>query len=169
MASPTARPTMPSADSCAGVRVPHGPLSLVAGTRHRSPEVSSTAFTAHPPDLQPRALDGSGLRGQLSARPTRAASHPVSVRQVAALLHASFRPRLAATPLRFANTSPPSGCAGDLHPQAIGHPPSDRVSRRIGRTTRGAQAPTPDGRVVVDSNPPSESKPTVRFDLKRFP
>src|SRR4051812_25211910 len=121
MASPTARPTMPSADFCAGVRVPRSPLSLVSKTRRRPPEVSSIAFTAHPPDLQPRALDGYGLRDQLSARPTRAASYPVSVRQVAALLHASFRPRLAATPLRFANTSPPSGCVGDLHPLAIEH------------------------------------------------
>src|SRR5512142_2601944 len=137
MASPTARPTMPSADSCAGVRVPHGPLSLVAGTRHRSPEVSSTAFTAHPPDLQPRALDGSGLRGQLSARPTRAASHPVSVRQVAALLHASFRPRLAATPLRFASTSPPSGCVGDLHPQTVEH------ARHTTKPLRGGPKATP--------------------------
>jgi hypothetical protein len=33
----------------------------------------------------------------------------------------------------------------------------------------GAQAPTPDGRVGVDSNPTSESKPTVRFDLKKVP
>jgi hypothetical protein len=30
-----------------------------------------------------------------------------------------FRPRLAATPLRFTNPSPPSGWAGDFHPQAI--------------------------------------------------
>src|SRR4051812_20805900 len=121
MASPTARPTMPSADFCTGVRVPRGPLSPVTETRHRPPEVRSTAFTAHPPDLQPQALDGYGLRGQSSARPTRAASYPISVRQVAALLHASFRPRLTATPLRFARTSPPSGCAGDLHPQAVEH------------------------------------------------
>jgi hypothetical protein len=121
MASPTARPTMPSADFCTGVREPCGPLSPVAETRHRPPEVSSTAFTAHPPDLQPQALDGYGLRGKSSARPTWAASYPVSVRQVAASLHASFRPRLAATPLRFARTSPPSGCAGDLHPQAVEH------------------------------------------------
>ena len=49
------------------------------------------------------------------------ASYPVSVRQVAALLHASFRPRLTTTPLRFASTSPPSGCAGDFHPQAVKH------------------------------------------------
>src|SRR3954471_8838667 len=121
MALPTARPTMPSADFCTGVREPHGPLSLVSETRRRPPEVSSTAFTAHLPDLQPQALDGWGLRGKSSARPTWAASYPVSVRKVADSLHASFRPRLAATPLRFARTSPPSGCAGDLHPQAVEH------------------------------------------------
>ncbi len=121
MASPTARPTMPSADFCTGVKGPRGPFSPVTGTRRRPPEVSSTAFTAHPPDLQPQALDGYGLRGQSSARPAWAASYPISVRQVAASLHASFRPRLAATPLRFARTSPPSGCAGDLHPQAVEH------------------------------------------------
>src|SRR3954471_22011769 len=109
------------ADFCTGVREPCDPLSLVTETRRRPPEVSSIAFTAHPPDLQPQALDGYGLRDQLSARPTWAASYPVSVRQVAASLHASFRPRLAATPLRFARTSPPSGCAGDLHPQAVEH------------------------------------------------
>src|SRR3954466_12728106 len=137
MASPTARPTMPSADFCAGVRVPHGPLSLVAETRRRPPEVSSTTFTAHPPDLQPQALDGYGLRDQLSARPTWAASYPVSVRQVAASLHASFRPRLAATPLRFARTSPPSGCAGDLHPQAVEH------ARHTTKPLRGGPKATP--------------------------
>src|SRR3954467_9396345 len=83
---------MPSADFCTEVRVPRGPLSPVSRTRRRPPEVSSTAFTAHPPDLQPQALDGYGLRGQSSARPTWAASYPISVRQVAASLHASFRP-----------------------------------------------------------------------------
>jgi hypothetical protein len=112
---------MPSADFCTGVREPHGPLSPVSRTRCRPPEVSSIAFIAHPPDLQPQALDGYGLRGQSSARPAWAASYPISVRQVATLLHASFRPRLAATPLRFANTLPPSGCVGDLHPLAIEH------------------------------------------------
>src|SRR4051812_45645854 len=47
--------------------------------------------------------------------------YPVRVPRVAALLHASFRPRLAATPLRFANPSPPSGWVEDLHLQAAGH------------------------------------------------
>ena len=47
--------------------------------------------------------------------------NPISVRQVAVLLHASFRPRLAATPLRFANPSPPSGWVEDFHLQAVEH------------------------------------------------
>src|SRR3954449_957113 len=66
-----------------------------------------------PAGCTPQDLDGCGLRGHLSARPTWTASDPVSVRQVAVLVHAAFRRRLAATPLRFASTSPPSGCAGD--------------------------------------------------------
>src|SRR3954469_13538110 len=56
--------------------------------------------------------------------------YPVRVPRVAALLHASFRPRLAATPLRFANPSPPSGWVEDLHLQAAGH----------ARHTRGSPA-----------------------------
>src|SRR5262245_19614314 len=74
-----------------------------------------------PAGSTPQALDGCGLCGESSARPTWTASYPISVRQVADLLHAAFRRRLATTPLRFASTSPPSGCAGDLHPQAVEH------------------------------------------------
>src|SRR6516162_8498584 len=62
-----------------------------------------------------------GLRGQVPARPTPYASDPVLVHRLARLLHASFRPRLTATPLRFATTSPPSGCRGDFHPRAVEH------------------------------------------------
>jgi hypothetical protein len=47
--------------------------------------------------------------------------HPVFVHRLAPLLHASFRPRLATTPLRFAITSPPSGCEEDFHLQAVKH------------------------------------------------
>src|SRR4051812_42228037 len=47
--------------------------------------------------------------------------YPLLVYRAAALLHASFGPRLAATPLRFANPSPPSGWVEDLHLQAAGH------------------------------------------------
>jgi predicted nucleotidyltransferase len=44
---------LPSADFCDVVRLPHGSLSPESGTRRRPPEVSSTAFTAHLPDLHP--------------------------------------------------------------------------------------------------------------------
>ena len=67
------------------------------------------------------ALDGYGLRDQLPARPAKDASYPISVRQVAVLIHASFRRHLAMTPLRFTNPSPPSGWIGDFHPQTIEH------------------------------------------------
>src|SRR5215470_15310961 len=44
---------MPSADFCVLVHIPHGLCSLASHeTRHRPPEVSSTAFRAHPPDLR---------------------------------------------------------------------------------------------------------------------
>ena len=66
-------------------------------------------------------LDGYGLCECLPARPTSAASYPVSVRRVATLLHASFRQSLAVLPLRFASASPPSGRTGDFHPQTVGH------------------------------------------------
>src|SRR5277367_3044823 len=67
------------------------------------------------------AFDGYGLRGPLPARPAPYASYPVLVHRLASLLHAAFRPRLATTPWRFAITSPPSGCEGDLHPKAVKH------------------------------------------------
>ena len=66
-------------------------------------------------------LDGWGLRGHWPDRLPGPASYPVLVHQVAVLGHASFRPRLATTPLRFANPSPPSGWIEDLHLQAADH------------------------------------------------
>ena len=111
---------MPSADFCAAIRRPHGLLSPPSDTTqisrgkshhlHRTP-AGSTAWT----------LDGYGLRDLLLTRPVQTASYPIPVRRVAALLHAAFRPHLAVTPWRFASTSPPSGCAGDSHPQVMKH------------------------------------------------
>src|SRR5215472_9958329 len=77
---------------------------------HRTP-AGSTAL----------AFDGTGLCDQWPARPAKDASYPVSVRQVAALLHTSFRRHLAMTPLCFASPSPPSGWTGDFHSPAIEH------------------------------------------------
>jgi hypothetical protein len=59
-------------------------------------------------------FDGYGLCRFLPTRPARTASYPVSVRQVTVLLGASFRHDLTTVPLRFTNTSPPSGCVEDL-------------------------------------------------------
>ena len=49
-------PTMPSADSCRPVGSDYSSLSPEFQTDGRSPEVSSTAFSAQPPDLQPAPL-----------------------------------------------------------------------------------------------------------------
>src|SRR3954447_21299368 len=67
--------------------------------------------------------------------------YPVLVHRAATLLHASSGRRLAMTPLRFANPSPPSGWIEDFHLQAADHarhternPPGDarRVYRVLG-------------------------------------
>src|ERR1022692_3958684 len=47
---------MPAADFCPTVRVDRSTLSPDSGTWNRSPEVSSTAFNAQPPNLQPALL-----------------------------------------------------------------------------------------------------------------
>ena len=121
LALPTAWPTMPSADFCAAVRSPHGSLSSEIGTRRRPPQVSSIAFPAPLPDLQPWPLMDMDFAISCPLVRPRMPRYPISVRQVAVLLHTSFRRRLAMTPLRFANPSPPSGWIGDFHPQAIEH------------------------------------------------
>jgi hypothetical protein len=92
-------PTMPSADFCAAVRSPPGFLSPEFETRRRSPEVSSTAFTAHLPDLQPWPLMDMDFAISCPLVQPRL-PNPIPVRQVTALLHASFRRHLAMTPLR---------------------------------------------------------------------
>ena len=113
-------PTMPSADSCTPVREPYGSLSPTKDTMQASRGKldrllrTTAGFTS-------RTLDGYGLRDLTPARPTLPASYPVLVHRLAHLLHASFRPRLTTTPLRFANPSPPSGWIEDFHPQAAGH------------------------------------------------
>jgi len=114
-------PNMPSADFCAAVRTPYDDLSPVAGTQRRPPEVRPTAFTARPPNLPPRSLMtvDFAIIGSL-VRPGRP-RYPVLIHRAAALLHASFRPHLAMTPLRFANPSPPSGWIEDFHLQAVDH------------------------------------------------
>ena len=122
---------MPSADFCTAVRSPYDDLSLVAETQRRSPEVRSTAFTARPPNLPPRSLMTVDFAISCSlVRPGRP-RYPVFVHRAAALLHASFRPHLAVTPLRFANPSPPSGWIEDFHLQAVDHARHTTKSPRL--------------------------------------
>ena len=114
-------PNMPSADFCAAVRPPYDGLSPESRTQRRPPEVRSTAFTARPPNLPPRSLMTVDFAITCSlVRPGRP-RYPVFVHQAAALLHASFRPHLAMTPLRFTNPSPSSGWIEDFHLQAVDH------------------------------------------------
>ena len=129
-------PTMPSADFCAAVGPPYDAPSPVAGTQRRSPEVRPTAFAARPSDLPPRSLMTMDFAIISSlVRPGRP-RYPLLVHRAAALLHASFRPHLAVTPLRFANPSPPSGWIEDFHLQAVDHARHTRKSP--GRMTPGA-------------------------------
>jgi hypothetical protein len=77
---------------------------------------------------------------------------------------ASFRPRLAATPLRIASTSPPSGCAGDLHPQTVEHARRTKktpgVRRRPGAFRRGkALWQLPKGQIDLNRNREGTGKP----------
>ena len=53
--------TMPSADFCCEIKTPCDAFSHEFATHSRSPEVSSTAFRAQPPDLQPVPLMDMGF------------------------------------------------------------------------------------------------------------
>ena len=88
-------------------------------------------------------LDDPGLRDNCSlVRPGRP-RYPVLVHRAAALLHASFRPHLATTPLRFANPSPPSGWIEDFHLQAVDHARHNR--HRGAEVQASASSATPPG------------------------
>ena len=69
---PTPEPTLPFADFCDTVKVNCFTHSHESVTCHRSPEVSSTAFDAQPPDLPPVSLMDMGFAITCSlARPRR--------------------------------------------------------------------------------------------------
>jgi hypothetical protein len=77
-------------------------------TCNRSPEVSSIAFHAQPPDLPPVPLmDMSFAVSGPLARYRRPQIQFLSIGSC--LLRASFGSHLTMTPLRFTNSSPPSG------------------------------------------------------------
>lgn len=115
------RTTTPAADFCRPVRMDHSTLSPDSETNGRSSRGKLDRLPYATAGSTTSALDGYGLRGHLPARPAPYASYPVLVHRLVRLLHASFRPRLATAPLRFAMTSPPSGCQGDFHPRVVEH------------------------------------------------
>jgi hypothetical protein len=133
--------TLPAADFYPAVRDLRRPLSHDSVTPGRSPEISPTAFRTRPPNLPPASLMdmGFGINRLLARR--RRPLYPVFVHWPVHLLHASFRPHLAVTPLRFANPSPPSGWIGDFHPRAIEH-----ARHTVGKAGPPASPPSePDG------------------------
>ena len=111
---------MPSADFCTAVRVPHDTPSSIWNTAQTS-RGKNISLHRTPAEFTTPALDGYGLHDHLLTRPAGIASYPVPVRQATILLHASSRPRLTTTPLRFTNPSPPSGWVEDFHLQANIH------------------------------------------------
>src|SRR6202030_4437426 len=139
--------TTPFADSCHLIRSDLSLLSLEFKTDDRSPEVSSTAFDTQPLDLHSVPLMDRGFAAICQLARTLPASHPVFVHRLASLLHASFRPHLAVRPLRFAITSPPSGCEEDLHLPAVGHARHTNRHRGSGRPL--SPATPPDMRVRI--------------------
>src|SRR5437870_3153454 len=107
---------MPAADSRPTFRMNPSILSHDAVTCGGSPEVSSTAFYAQPPDLPPVCLVETGFAVLCQLAPHRRPHHPVLVHRLAPLIHASFRPRLATTPLRFSSPSPSTRLGRGLSP-----------------------------------------------------
>src|SRR5512142_268751 len=112
---------MPAADSRPTVKMDRSILSHDSVTCDGSPEVSSTAFRAQPPDLPPVCLVEPGFAVLCQLAPHRRPLRPVLVHRLALLIHASFRPRLTTAPLRFSSPLPPPGWTGDFHPPAVEH------------------------------------------------
>ena len=89
-------------------------LSHDSETCSSSPEISSTAFRAQPPNLRFASLIDMGFAiiGPLARRSR--------LRSGSCTLARAFAPRFP-TPLRFAITSPLSGSEEDFHLQAVEH------------------------------------------------
>src|ERR1035441_7332957 len=121
LALPTSRPTMPSADFCPAVKQRLSTASVAEATRSRSPGVSTAAFHAQSPDLRFAPLMDMGFAVSCPlARPGRLLSGSCPSTR-------TFAPRFFRTsprddsPCVITSPSPPSGWAGDFHPQAAEH------------------------------------------------
>jgi hypothetical protein len=100
---------MPFADFCDVVRVNHFTLRHDSVTRHRSPEVSSTAFDTQPPDLPPVSLMDMGFAILCSlARPRFFQAPPRGECYFTLALRYDF------TSIRFSKGLSPSSCRNML-------------------------------------------------------
>jgi hypothetical protein len=113
--------TMPSADFCCAVKASCEAFSHGSVTPSRSPEVSSTAFRTQPPNLQPAPL--MDMDFAISCPLVRRRMPLIRFLYTGSCVCSTllFRPHLTMTPLRFAITSPPSGCEKDFHLRAVEH------------------------------------------------
>jgi hypothetical protein len=122
--------TLPSADCCWTLRAALASLSQFPwhATSQGTQQLSRGKS-------QPRLRRDAGLTKQPLSRwrtswwraPSSRdchASDPVRVPRPAPSFHASFRPRLTATPLRFACPSPPPSWTEDFHLRALRHGPA---------------------------------------------
>src|SRR6201993_2471850 len=93
-------------------------------TCRRSPAVSSTAFDAQPPGLPPVSLMDMGFAVMCPLprhRRPRIRFLFIGSPPFSTLLFGPPPPGVVFFPLRFAMTSPPSGCQRDFHPRAVEH------------------------------------------------
>jgi hypothetical protein len=97
------RTNMPSADFYCEVKA----LRYLQSRFRDAQQISRGKFDRLPhatAEFTTSAFDGYGFRCHWPVRPAPYASDPVLVHRLPRLLHASFRPSVAGTPLRFAIT-----------------------------------------------------------------
>src|SRR5215469_13451260 len=86
-----------------------------------APEVKSTAFLAHPPNLPPVPLLDMGF--VVLRQLARHRRPPIRFLSIGSRVYSTLPsdPTSRSAPLRFSSRLPPSGLAGDSHPQAVDH------------------------------------------------
>jgi hypothetical protein len=122
--------TMPSADFCRAISGSCEPISrrhgdvLIRQLLPDTRQISRGKFDSLPRTTAgstATGLDGCGLRHRALTRPPETASYPVLVHRLTLSIHASFRPRLATTPLRFTFLHLHLAGTGTHTPQTVKH------------------------------------------------
>jgi hypothetical protein len=126
------------------VRVNRSTLSPDSGTCGRPPAIRLTAFNAQPPNLPPALLmdvDFAAIGQLVQRRRPHIRFLSIGSRLCSTL---TSDPASRRQPLRFAITSPPSGCEEDFHLQAVIHARRTKEkapeSRGLQRVSGGSSA-----------------------------